>query len=196
MQQSWHRQPAGRFGRGRSRCTHMLLGRVVVTRILLGRSLSPSSSSPTSRVSRRFRPFCRAVLGTASSAAAAETCWAKLACFLAGRSFSSSSSSNILRHFLLCGVARGLSADSGGVGSQSARHGLCGRRGRSVAATGFSGPTLASISLPPLSLLSSSLSLPSSEVAPSSSSCAFSSTLRFSLTSGGVCPMGHLSAAP
>jgi hypothetical protein len=52
----------------------MLLGRAVVTRTLLGRSLSSSSSSSTSRVRRRFRSFCCAVLGTASSAAA-ETSW-------------------------------------------------------------------------------------------------------------------------
>lgn len=163
----------------------MLLGRMVVTRVLLGRFLAPSFSSHPSRVRRRFWPFCLAVLGTESSVAA-ETCWAKLKCFLAGpscsSSFSSSSSSDILRRFVLCGVARRLSADRGGVGS------LCSLRGRSGAATGFPRPTPASISLPPLSLCLLSSSLLSSEVTPAISSHAFSSALRFSISSGGVAP--------
>jgi hypothetical protein len=65
---------------------------------------------------------------------------------------------------------------------------LCDLVGWSGAATTFPRSTLASTSLPPLSL-SSSL-LPSSEVAPSTSSSAFSSTLRFSSTSGGCAPHG------
>ncbi|KAH8711874.1 hypothetical protein GQ44DRAFT_714319 [Phaeosphaeriaceae sp. PMI808] len=148
-----------------------------------------------SRVRHRFRSFCCDVWGTASSevaeASAVETFFVGLTCNLVERSFPSSSSLDILRRFL-CSVARGLSADSGGVGSQSA---WCGLRGRSSAATIFPGSTLVPISFPPLSL-SSSLSLPSSEVAPSSSSSAFNSALRFSLTSGGVRPMGYSSAAP
>lgn len=166
-----------------------------MTRTLLGRSLSPFSPPPAAKFRRLFRPFCCDMLGAASSAVAAASS-AALTCFLTERAFSSSSSPDVLRRFLLCDVFRGLSADSGGVGSQSPRSGLGGLRDRSGVATVFLGPTLESKSLSPLPFSSSSLSLSSSDVASSSSSSVFNSAFRFSLISGGVCPIGHSSAAP
>lgn len=164
----------------------MLLGGAVLTRTLLGRSLpSPSCSSSASRVRRRFWPFCCAVVGAASSAVA-ETSWAELMCFLARRPFSSSCA-DVRRRFPRRGEASGLLAESGGVGSQSAWCGLLGCSG----AAGFPGPTLAS-----MSLLALALALSSSEVMPQSASNASSSALRFSLSSVGVCPIAHSSAAP